>query len=213
MAKTREIGRYIGLAFGVTVVAVVFSRLGRLDCIATAARGVAITAGSCLAVLSIAAVFASAGERWKDADPVKIATERVERACDAVIAMLAFLIPASAVLATWLHDAEDSAYVKLLADQQLRLARVSGVSAFPHPGLVNTTVMLSVVCFVIVLAFTMYIRFNFMLGVGGADVEIGKGAESRNIQVIYWATAVMVFMFFGLILLAVPIFVVMLSRH
>src|SRR5271167_552867 len=93
-----------------------------------------------LSISLLLVIFRELPVIFNNAKPLKEATvERLEKACDAVFTLLAFLIPGTLVVTTWVYEkTHSSSYGAWLA--------------------------LSTFWFLVVLASTMYMRFNFVWG-------------------------------------------------
>src|SRR6266404_9481522 len=123
--------------------------------------GIAFATGLVLSCAFIIAQWLSIPKYWKT--QAQYTTERVEKACDAVTSFVAFLIPATLAVTTWVFEkTETTWYGAMLA--------------------------LSTFWFLFVLGFTMYVRFNLVWGLP-EKVVVGKG---QNIVIIQWLTSVMV---------------------
>jgi len=138
---------------------------------------VAIGISFAVSLLLFGILCGSAAAIWK-MTVAHFKTERIERTCDTVNSFVAFLIPATLTLATWLRE-------KFPVRWCIALLSVSGF------------------WFLIVLFFTMYIRFNF---VWRLKDEFLVGID-ENLEIVYWLTTVMCGLTFGLLFLAIPIFV------
>lgn len=112
------------------------------------------------------------------------ATERVEKACDAVTSLVALLIPATLAVTTWVVEKTGTTWY-------------------------GTLLALSTIWFLFVLVFTMYVRFNLVWGLP-EKVPVGKG---ENMGIIQWLTSVMVGLTVGLIFLAIPTFSIVFRTH
>lgn len=108
------------------------------------------------------------------------AVDRVEKSADAVLNVCALLIPASLGLASWLHE---------------KLAN----------GSYTIGLAVAVLLFFIVLAFTIYIRFNKLLGDSTSFTVDFHGGSVQNRSIGYWQTTVMTGITLGLVLLAIAI--------
>jgi len=127
-------------------------------------------------------VLHSVPKYWKG--QAQYATERLEKACDAVTSFVAFLIPVTLAVTTWVYEkTETTWYGALLA--------------------------LSTIWFLLVLGFTMYVRFNLVWGLP-EKVTVGAG---QNMRVVQWLTSVMVGLTVGLIFLAIPTFFIAFQSH
>jgi hypothetical protein len=110
---------------------------------------------------------------------VEYTTGRVEKACDSATAIIAILIPATLGLATWLYEKLGPRwYTGLLA--------------------------VSTVWFLIILLFTMYMRFNFTWS-HEQKFTVGAG---QNLHVVYWLVTICYGLVVGFLLLAVPVFII-----
>src|ERR1039457_5559805 len=116
------------------------------------------------------------GKEEKDDRPV-YKTERIEKACDAVMGLVALLIPANLAIITWVYEKTHS----------------------PSYGAFLT---LSTIWFLVVLFFTMYMRFNFIWGLAD-EIKIGVG---ESLMVPYWLATVMFGLSCGLFFLALSTF-------
>lgn len=108
---------------------------------------------------------------------VSVATLRVERACDAIMSLIAFLVPATLGLTTWLFEKLNRPWY----------------TAFLGAA---------TVWFLFVLAFTMYMRFNFLWRHGSKMLVGGN----QGFRFVYWLITAMFGLVIGIILLGVPVF-------
>jgi hypothetical protein len=111
--------------------------------------------------------------------PTAYVTGRIEKACDSVTTFIAFLIPATLAVTTWVYEK-------------------TGVLWY------GASLALSTGWFLVVLIFTMYMRFNFVWRLP-PRVMVGG---NLNLEVARWLTTVMFGLTWGLLFLAVPTFVI-----
>ena len=123
------------------------------------------------------ALFAVAGF-WKK-EKAEYTAERVEKACDSVTSFVAFLIPATLVVTTWVYEKTGTLWY----------------GAF---------LALSTLWFLVVLVRTMYMRFNFVWRFTD-KIKVGQG---QSMEIPLWLTTVMVGLTVGLVFLAIPTFVI-----
>lgn len=109
--------------------------------------------------------------------PIPYATSRIEKACDSVTSFIAFLIPATLAVATWVFEKTKTPWY-------------------------GASLALSTVWLLAALIYTMYIRFNFVWRLP-TRVMVGGG---QNLQILKWLSTVMVGLTFGLVFLAIPVF-------
>lgn len=115
--------------------------------------------------------------------------ERLEKTCDAVISLLAIVIAGSLLVISWVFDKVHlPGYRPWLA---LALA-------------------LGMLWFIVVLFFTLYMRFNFVWRVEGNKFTVG-GDQRENSKVLWWLDTIMVGMTAGLFCLSVPILLIALK--
>lgn len=115
--------------------------------------------------------------------------ENVAKACDSVIAIAAFLIPTALGFATWQYE-------KLL----------------PYLNL-NGSLLLAILAtlwFLLTLAWTFYIRFNF---IWSQPKTIAVGPPPASLRLIYWLTTVEFGLVVGLLYLVGSVVGVILGTH
>jgi len=120
---------------------------------------------------------------WKRSQE-QYATDRLERACDAVVSLLAFLIPTVLAITTWVYEKTDVAWY-------------------------GACLAIGVIWFLFVLVFTMYVRFNFVWGFQ-EKMTVGNG---QNLVIVRWLTVVMVGLSVGLLSFGVPTFWIAFQKH
>jgi hypothetical protein len=138
---------------------------------------VSFGAGLVISGLLLVAVLRSVPGFWDT--PTAYSTGRIEKACDSVTSFVAFLIPAALAVTTWVYEKTGTLWY----------------GAF---------LALSTFWFLLVLVFTMYMRFNFVWRLP-ARVTVGGG---HNMEVAQWLATVMLGLSAGLIFLAIPTFVI-----
>jgi hypothetical protein len=133
--------------------------------------------GSLVSLLLYTVAIRAVPQIWATATIVS--SGRIEKACDSVTSFVAFLIPAGLAITTWVYEKVGTAWFgPLLA--------------------------LSTAWFLLVLCYTMYIRFNFIWRL---PLRVTVGAK-QNLHIARWLTTVMVGLTAGLVFLAVPTFVI-----
>jgi len=141
--------------------------------------GFVVSCGLAAYLLLLAPAF------WK-AEQKHYTADRLEKACDAVTSLLAFLIPAVLAIATWVYEKTNVAWY-------------------------GACLALGVIWFLFVLIFTMYVRFNFIWRFQEQEkVNVGQG---HNLEVVRWLTVVMFGLTVGLVSFSVPTFAIAFWPH
>ncbi len=135
------------------------------------------TTGLLVSLLLYTVAILKVPQFWATA--TEYSSGRIEKACDSVTSFVAFLIPAGLAITTWVYEKVGT-------------------------GWFGPLLALSTFWFLLVLCYTMYIRFNFIWGLP-LRVSVGAG---KNLHIARWLTTVMVGLTAGLVFLAVPTFVI-----